>query len=89
MSVSGSPSAILKGFTRLWSHCSYPWSSRPRNDELKTSFHCYQSWVLYHLSLVALTLSTPFNSLLFLFQNMQSVFCQDPNDIMVPLVKID
>lgn len=88
MSMSGSPLCYSKRFHMLWSPL-LPLLSRPRNDGVTTVSHCYQSWVLCHLSLVPLTLSTPFNFFMLLLQSMPSVFCQDPNDIIVDPVKID
>lgn len=65
MSMSGSPSGILNGFTRLWA-LLLPWPSRPRSDGLTTASHYYQSRMLYHLLLIPLILSTLFNSVLLL-----------------------
>ena len=73
MPTSGSPSPIARGFNELW---SWLLLSGPSNDGVTTASHCSQSWVLYHLSLVPLTLSTPFTSILLLLQGMPSVFAR-------------
>lgn len=76
----GSPSAAVRAFTGFWS-LLLPSPSRPRADGVSVASHCYQSWLLYHLLLAPLTLSTPFNSLQLLLQSITSFSYQDPNDI--------